>query len=131
RSRRSEIRLRNRSASPDCDRRDQEHRRYCKRRHWGPIQFACIGSAYTHIRGRSDRRQCPPPLPKLAFVSGSNAFSPSMPVDEPKVMFTKMYLDSTSMNASASCARAANGETKIAALSAAKKTHRLLAAQRE
>jgi len=46
------------------------------------------------------------PLPKLASVSGSNAFSPSMPVDDPTVKFPKMYLVSTSWNASASCARA-------------------------
>src|SRR6516165_6342037 len=57
-------------------------------------------------RGLADTIMSAAPLPKLASVSGSNAFSPSMPVDDPTVKFPKMYLFSTSWNASASCARA-------------------------
>ena len=73
----------------------------------------------------------PPPLPKLASVSGSNAFSPSIPVDDPTVKFPKMYLVSTSWNAPASCARAANVETKIVAAVTAGTAKNLAAAELE
>src|SRR6516164_1745260 len=40
----------------------------------------------------------PPPLPKFAWVSGSNAFSPSIPVEDPTVKFPKIYFVSSSGN---------------------------------
>jgi len=81
-------------------------------------------------RGLADAVASAAALAKIGFCSGSNAFSPSTPVDEPTVKFPKMYLVSTSWNALASCARA-NVETKIVAAVTARTAKSLAAAELE